>query len=343
MSTPGNSNLQGAAAALAAFALFASHDVVVKTLGATLATFQIVFFSVLLSFPLVMLMLMRDQTKGTLIPVHPWWSALRTAAAVVTGSSAFYAFSVLPLAETYAILFAAPLLITVMSIPILGERVGAHRWAAVVVGLIGVLVVLRPFGGQLALGHAAALTAAVASALASIIVRKIGAEERSAVLLLYPMMANFVVMAMLMPFVYRPMAIGELGLVGVMAVLAFVAGLLMIQAYKRADAAIVAPMQYSQILWAAGFGVLLFDEVPDRLTALGAGIIIASGLYIVLREALGGRSRSRPVLRSRPRPDTGTSPKSWGLWRLSGRPRTAQPEPLQMRGDGDSPRSTVGL
>jgi drug/metabolite transporter (DMT)-like permease len=92
-------------------------------------------------------MLMRDATQGTLIPVHPWWTALRTGAAILTGSSAFYAFSILPLAEVYAILFAAPLLITVLSIPILGEKVGRHRWFAVVRGLIGVLVVLRPGGG----------------------------------------------------------------------------------------------------------------------------------------------------------------------------------------------------
>ncbi len=343
MSASGNSNLTGAAAALAAFALFSTHDVVVKTLGATLATFQIVFFSVLLSFPLVMLMLMRDQTKGTLLPVHPWWSALRTLAAVITGSSAFYAFSVLPLAEVYALLFAAPLLITVLSVPVLGERVGPHRWAAVVIGLIGVMVVLRPFGGQFGPGHAAALTAASSSALASIIVRKIGAEERSAVLLLYPMMANFVAMAVLMPFVYTPMAITELGLVGVMSVLAFLAGLLMIQAYKRAAAAVVAPMQYSQILWASAFGAIFFAEVPDRPTVIGAGIIIASGLYIVLREVFGGTTLSSPVLRSRPRPDTGTSPKGWGLWRRPGQPGNTPGGALHSQPDTATPRNTVGL
>jgi len=100
------SNFKGAGFALVAFGLFATHDVVVKSLGASFATFQIVFFSVLLSFPLVSLMLMRDATQGTLIPVHPWWTALRTGAAILTGSAAFYAFSILPLTEVYAILFA---------------------------------------------------------------------------------------------------------------------------------------------------------------------------------------------------------------------------------------------
>ena len=311
---PQKSNVKGASLALIAFALFASHDVVVKTLGGGYQTFQIVFFSVLLSFPLVVLMLMRDQQSGTLIPAHPWWTSLRTVAAIITGSSAFYAFSVLPLAQVYAILFAAPLVITLLSIPILGERVGLHRWAAVILGLVGVIIVLRPGSADLTLGHAAALTAAICGALASIIVRKIGRDERSAVLLLYPMMANFAVMACLVPFVYVPMPINDLGLVGVMAVFSFIAGLFLINAYKAGDAAIVAPMQYSQIIWAALYGAFFFAESPDRETWIGAGIVIASGLYIVLREAFGPTTVSRPVLQSRARPETATSPRFGALW-----------------------------
>ncbi|MEM9974987.1 MAG: DMT family transporter [Pseudomonadota bacterium] len=310
MTPAAKANLKGVAFAIAAFGLFATHDVVVKTLGASYATFQIIFFSVLFAFPLVVLMLMRDATKGTLIPAHPWWTAGRTLAAILTGSSAFYAFSVLPLAQVYAIIFAAPLIITVLSIPILGEKVGGHRWGAVAVGLIGVLVVLRPGVGEFGLGHLAALVAAISGALASVIVRKIGRDERSVVLLVYPMMANFVLMACLLPFVYRPMPIEHLGLVGLMAALAFIAGLMLIAAYKAADAAMVAPMQYSQILWAAVYGYFFFDELPDAVTGLGALIIIASGLYIVLREAVGGRSETTPVLRSRSRPETGTSPRT---------------------------------
>lgn len=310
MDTTGKSNLRGAAMGLGAFALFSTHDVVVKTLGATYATFQIIFFSVLLSFPLVVLMLMRDGTSANLIPRHPWWSALRTAAAITTGACAFYAFTVLPLAQTYAILFAMPLLITVLSIPVLGEKVGGHRWAAVIAGLIGVLIVLRPGSEPLGLGHLAALVAAISGATAAVIVRKIGREERSAVLLLYPMMANFVLMAIAIPFVYRPMPVEHLGLIGLMAVLAFLAGLLLIGAYKAADAAIVAPMQYSQILWATGFGLVFFSELPDAMTGIGALVIIASGIYIVLRETLGGRSETTPVLKSRTRVETATSPRT---------------------------------
>ncbi len=302
-------NTRGAALALVAFAIFSTHDVVVKYLGGSYSPVQIVFFSVLLGFPLVTLVMMRDATDGNLLPRHPWWTAIRTVAAVITGLSAFYAFSVLPLAQVYAILFAAPLLITVLAVPILGEKVRLRRGLAVLVGLAGVIIVLRPAQVELELGHIAALTAAVGGALSSIIVRKIGADERGVVLILYPMMANFLFMACLLPFVYQPMPLVDFAAVGVMALLALVGTFLVIMAYRSGEAVIIAPMQYSQILWATAFGFLLFGETVDLATAIGAGVIIASGLYIVLREGRSDASDNQPVLQTRSRPDFGTVPR----------------------------------
>lgn len=303
------SNLKGVAFALTGFAVFSTHDVVIKVLGASYAPFQILFFSALLGFPLATLMLITDKTPGTLRPVHPWWVTARTAAALVTGVSAFYAFSVLPLAQVYAFIFAAPLFITILSIPMLGEKVGPHRWAAVAMGLAGVLIVLRPGAEPLTLGHAAGVTAAAGSAFASVIARKIGSEERSAVMMLYPMMANVAIMGMIMPFVYVPMPIQHLGLFAVVAVLGFTGALCTILAYRSGDAAIVAPMQYSQIIWAAIFGALFFSEYPDRFTWIGASIIVLAGVYVVVRESMGGRSDNTPVLRTRSRAETGTTPR----------------------------------
>lgn len=312
-------NAKGALLALAAFGVFSTHDVIVKILGGTYSPFQIVFFSVLLSFPLATVMLMRDAKPGTLVPVHPWWLALRTGAAVVTGVSAFYAFSVLPLAQVYAILFASPLLITVLAIPVLGEKVRLRRWLAVLVGLIGVLVVLRPGQTALSLGHLAALAAAVGGSLASIVVRKIGNEERPVVMLLYPMVVNFVLMACALPFVYIPMPIEHLGMLAIIATFAWIANRLVIAAYQAGEAAIIAPMQYSQIVWATGFGLLFFDEAIDQATGIGAGIIIASGLYIVLRESRSGTSENTPVLRTRSRSETGTTPRVSLRMRIAGK------------------------
>ena len=213
-----------------------------------------------------------------------------------------------PLAETYAILFASPLLITLLAIPLLGERIGLHRGAAIVVGLVGVLVVLQPGETELTLAHGAALAGAFFSALASVIVRKIGQDERSAVLLLYPMVANFLVMGAIMPFVYVPVEGADLAGLGLMAVLGFAATLLLIGAYRAASAVIVAPMQYSQILWAVLFGALFFDEYPTLNVLVGAGIIVLSGIYIVLREDKVEDSKS-PVLRTRSRFVSGAIPR----------------------------------
>lgn len=291
-----NSNLHGALLSLAAFGIFATHDVILKTLGATYSPFQIVFFSVLFGFPMTIFLLISDKTDGNLRPVHPWWTALRVGASVVTSGSVVYAFSTLPLSQVYAIVFATPLFITILSIPVLGEVIKLRRWLAVIVGLGGVLIVIQPGSAHLGLGHAAALLGALCSSIASITIRKIGADERSIVLLLYPMLANFLVMGAILPFVYLPMPIADIGGITMVAILGVVAMSLMIGAYNRAEAVIVAPMQYSQILWATVYGYFLFDEKLDTPTAIGAGIIIASGLYILMRESRSKSGGKKPVL-----------------------------------------------
>lgn len=315
MSETPKSNARGAMFALSAFAIFSTHDLVVKLLGGQFAPFQIVFFSTLFGFPVVSVMLMRDRTDGNLRPRYPVWTAARTIAQVVSTVSVFYAFSALPMAQAYAILFASPLLITLLAIPILGEQVGLQRGLAILVGLAGVMVVLQPGSTELELGHAAALVGAFGGALASVVVRKVGREERNAVLMLYPMVANFVVMGALLPFVYVPVEIEHLGGLFMMSFLAICATLLQIRAYRNADAGIVAPMQYSQIIWATIFGALMFGERPGWNTILGAAIVIASGLFIVVRESRK-RGSSAPVLSTRARFAQGTLPRLGSFLRV---------------------------
>ncbi len=307
----GNANITGALYALGGFAIYAGHDAVVKFLGGSYSPVQVLFFSVLFSFPVITLVLLRDPEDRNLIPRHPWWTAARTAASTVVGGSAFYAFATLPLAETYAILFTMPLFITMLSVPMLGEQVGVRRGLAVVVGLVGVVIVLDPGRSTLGLGHLAALVAAVASSFATVVMRKIGGEERSVVLLLYPMVANFVIMGALLPLVYQPMPGAHLGAVALMALMGSTAGFLVIRAYRLSQAVVVAPMQYSQILWATLFGYVLFGERPSDHVVLGATIVIASGVYMVWRESSRRTTSTRPILRSFfGRQETGTMPKT---------------------------------
>jgi len=316
---------KGPGFALLGFFLFATHDVIIKSLGATYSPIQIVFFSTILGFPLATFLLMRDATKGNLIPKYPAWVAARTILAVIGASSVFYAFSALPLSQVYAIIFATPLVITVLAIPVLGEKVGIHRWVAVVVGLFGVLIVVRPGSADIQPGHIAAMIAAVASAAASVIIRRIGREERSVVIMLYPMMANFIVMGALLPLVYKPVPIEHLGGLAGIAVLGFLGGLCIIAAYRNAEAAIIAPNQYSQIVWSVIFGALIFNEWPDANTALGASIIILSGLYILLRETRSKSSKNTPVLRTRTRFETSTTPRLSPIIRAN-RKKDGKPE-----------------
>jgi S-adenosylmethionine uptake transporter len=306
--------LRGALLSLAAFSFYATHDVVVKYLGGTYSSFQTMFFAGLMGFPIITVLLLSDRRDGTLIPRHPWWTALRTVSAVVTGAMGFYAFSKLPMATCYAIFFAMPLLITLLAIPLLGEKVGIRRGIAIVVGLLGVLIVLRPGGGDgFSLGHLAALGAATTGSLSSVIVRKIGRDERSVVLMLYPMVLTFVATGSLMPFVYQPMPVTDLTLTALMALLGTLGALSSIAAYRTAAAVVVAPMQYSQIIWAAIYGWLFFNESIDFYTAVGSSVIIASGIYIVLREGTPSVSQNRPVLENRSRWEIGTLPRisSW--------------------------------
>ena len=310
MSDAPQSPLKGSGFAFAAFAIFATHDAVIKSLGVNFSVFQIIFFAMLFAFVPMSVLMLADRQVDNFRPHHPWLILLRSATALIAMSTAFYAFTVLSLAEVYALLFATPLLITAMSAFFLGEPVRAQRWAAVLVGLVGVLIVLRPGVTEISLGHICALVAAFCSSLGSVIMRKIGGEERTAVMILYPMLSSILAMAIVLPFVYVPMEVVELGMFASLGVLSVGAQVMIIGAYRIAPAAVVAPIQYSQILWATIFGLLFFDELPDMWVGVGASIIIASGVFIVWRESRPSVSVRNPVLRDpNPRYDTGPSPK----------------------------------
>ncbi|MBC7478743.1 MAG: DMT family transporter [Pseudorhodobacter sp.] len=312
---PRQSNLKGAALALISFGIYATADAIVKYMGASYSPFQNIFFSTLFGFPLVAIMLMGDQREGNLRPRKPKMTLIRSGLVVLNVLCGFYAFSALPLSEAYPIFFSSPLLITLFAIPMLGEKVGLHRGIAILVGLLGVVVVLRPGQTHLGLGHLAAVAASVIFAVSSILVRLTGQSERSVVIMLYPMIANFIVSGTALAFVYKPMPITHLGLIAAMSALGFIAGILSIAAYRRAQAAIIAPMQYSQIIWASVYGALIFGESHDFWTVVGTLIIMASGVYIVLREGASA-SRTKPVTEARTRFDLGLMPRLTSLFKF---------------------------
>ena len=186
----------------------------------------------------------------------------RSVAGAAAAFLAFFAFTELPLAQVYAILFATPILITLLAIPFLGETVRLRRGLAVAIGLAGVLIVLRPGAQPLQPGHLAALAAALLASVNAIIMRRIGGQERMVVMILYPMFTGFVIMGGALAFVYRPMPLADLGLLAVIAVLVLLAMMSILAAYRSGPAIFVAPMQYSQILWAVLLGALFSTRPP---------------------------------------------------------------------------------
>lgn len=288
--------MRGVGLSLAAFAIFSLHDALIKSIQ-DVPVFQVVFFVVLFSFVPFAFFLAFDGTERSLRPQLPGLVALRCVFSVVGLLCVFYAFGRLPMAEVYSLLFAAPILITLLAIPILGERVRLFRWFAIMFGMLGVLIVLRPGTTTLSISHLAALGAASCTALVSVVTRKIGSREQSVTLILYPMLTNVVVTGIATIFVYVPLP-GEVMLrlcgIGVLSVLG---QSLMIQAYRASEAQFVAPMQYSQMLWALLYGAIIFHEPVDRTVLLGSAVIVCSGLLFIWRELVA--SVSQPVLRTR--------------------------------------------
>ena len=312
--TDTKSSVQGVFLALLGFALYSTHDVFVKHLGGFYSPFQILFFAVLFSFPLVTLYVVKNPRTGSLWPHYPMLMFIRVLAISLTGFCAFYAFSVLALPQTYALLFLTPVIITVLSVPVLGERVGLHRWGSVLLGFAGVLIVLQPTVSSLTLGHAAGIGSAFGAAINALITRKIGPREKTAVMLIYPLLGNFFIFGMILPFVYKPMPLVHLGEITAISVLGFLAMICIVGSFQRATAGVIAPMQYSQIIWAGIFGTMLFDEQMTWAFVLGAGLIVTSGLYIVQREWTKADSLQPVLSNGMFRPDSGLRPRFAISW-----------------------------
>jgi S-adenosylmethionine uptake transporter len=277
-------NLSGAGLGLMAFGAYAVYDVSVKFLGGGYHPLQIIAAAGLMTMPLLLLYVLLDREGGSLRPVRPGLMALRSLGTVLNFVFGVTAFTMLPLAEAYVIFFAMPLFITLLAVPFLGERIDPVRGIAVIAGLVGVGIALDPGRTPLNWGHAAALAGALVGAMNYVIIRKTGAVERTAVLMVWPLLVLFFVVAAATPFVYVPMPLRDLGIAALMAV-ALIAGVLMIiAAYRRAPAIIVAPMQYSQILWAAVLGALLFDEHMGPRILIGSALIAVAGIAVVARQ-----------------------------------------------------------
>lgn len=277
--------------------LLALMDLGIKWLSADYPTMQIVFFRSFFGLVPLLLPILLSGRWNDLRTRRPLAHLARGLVAVIAAGSFFFALGELPLATVYTIGYSAPLFMTALSLPLLGERVGIRRWAAVLVGFAGVLLAMRPgFGdaGFLSLGAAAALVGAFGYALALVSVRLLSRTETNAAIAVYGTLVMALASGLTLPGRFVMPAPVNLALLIGLGLLGGTAALAMVEAFRRSPAAVLAPFEYSTILWGVLFGYLIWNEVPDGWVAAGAAIVIASGLYILQRE----RAR-RPVAAAR--------------------------------------------
>ncbi len=273
--------LRGALLALASMAVFAANDNIIKFLGGGYNAFQIMFFSNLASVPLVMAQMALDRDGRNFRPQLPRMMMVRCAFALINSACIVYAFGKLPLAQCYAIFFSMPLLVTLLAAKTLNEPISMGRGVAVLLGFVGVVIALQPGQQPIQFAHIVAVIGAVTASVNFVILRKTSQIERTAVNIIYPMLTQLAISALILPFVYTPMQMGDMALTWAMAGCGVTGLFLIIAAYRVAPAIIVAPMQYSQIIWAALTGAFIFNETATPATWAGLTLIIAAGTYIL--------------------------------------------------------------
>ena len=215
---------------------------------------------------------------------------LRATLFLVTSALFFTTVHVTPLATANSIMFLVPILITALSVPILRESVGARRWLSVAVGFAGALLIVRPGTDFLALAVIVPLAAALSQAFYELITRLTSRGDTPFTTAAYTPLVGVLVASAITPFFWIPPDFADWALMAFLGMVSFVSQFTLIKAYQAAPAAVVAPYYYTMLIWATVFGFVLFDEVPDAETLLGALIIVASGLYIFREE----RAPNRP-------------------------------------------------
>ena len=246
---------------------------------------EIVFYRQAIAILPVLALVIPSAGLASLKTRRPWLHASRTAVGTTGMILNFITISLLPLAETQALWFTTPLFATILSAIILRETVGIHRWSAVALGFIGVLIVVQPQTGHLpVVGATTGLTSALLTAFVTILLRQLGRTEPALTTVFWFFTMSAIPLAVVMPWFAQShplvvwMLLAAMGIVGGLGQVALTLSL------QYAPVSTVAPVDYASLIWSTLFGVWLFAEMPTAWTWIGAPIIVASGLYIVWRE-----------------------------------------------------------
>lgn len=275
---------------LLAVGLFALMDAILKLLSPHYSPLQVATLRALSSLPLVLVWVMASVGVASLLRVRWSLHLLRGALAVLMMACFAFGLRSLPLSTAYALFFVAPLLIAALSVPLLREQVGPRRWAAIAVGLFGVLVVLRPTGEGLAtLAGLSVLAAAAAYAVSAISVRILGRSDSTQAMVFWMLALMALGAGALALPGWQPIDPSHYALIAGMGLTGALAQVAITEAFRQGEASVIAPLEYSALVWGLGLDLLVWQVLPDAVILLGAGIIVASGIYLLHRERLRHR------------------------------------------------------
>jgi drug/metabolite transporter (DMT)-like permease len=286
-----NRRAKGIAAMIGAVALFSAMDALLKLLAEDYLPMQVTTLRGLASIPFLLLPFLVRGRWHRLRPAHWHWHIARGAIGVIMLASFIFAVQRLSLADTYSIFMCAPLFIAALSVPLLHEKVTAGQWAAIAVGLGGVIVMLRPTGaGWASIGGLAAALAAVCYAVSAIAIRVLSRTETTESLVFYYTVFLSVGAGLVAFPGWQPMQLSDLPLLLGIGVFGSVAQLLITEAFRNAPASVVAPFEYTALLWGVLLDLAVWNVLPGVLTLAGGAVVIGAGLYLIARER-----RSQPA------------------------------------------------
>jgi len=284
---------------LAATALFTLMSAVVKLVSVNIPFFEIMFFRSFIALPVVLLIVMRMSGGAKLATQRFGQHVLRAMTGTAAMSCSFFALTVLPLAEQTALTFTTPIFVTLLAIPLLGEKVGIHRFSAVIIGFLGVLVIalgkdafLGPVDPWIIFGMCVAVAHGLFSALTTLLVRSLSATESSTTIVLWQSLLMTGFTALTLPFVWVTPDATEWVLLILIGVVGAVAQVMLTEAYASAQVSSLGAYSYTGILWAVLLGWIFFGEQPGIATFIGSGLIVLASLYILRREMIRARQKT---------------------------------------------------
>jgi len=314
--------LLGILCVLGAGATFSSSDMLIKTLSGVYPLHQIVLIRAIVALLIILGIFMPLEGGFKNLRSERWRLHLFRGLCVVVANMAFFVgIAAMPLGEATAIFFVAPLFITALSVPFLGERVGIRRWISVAAGLVGVVVIMRPGTEAFRYAAMAPVLAAFAYAAMQITARKLGVTERASTMAFYVQITFLLVCTAsglfagdgrfaegvdnpTLLFLLRAWIVpaqSDSAVMIVIGILSAFGAYLISQGYRIAEATTVAPFEYIALPMAIFWGVIIFDEWPDTVAFIGIGLIFSSGLYAFWRENVRGANIAvdHPLPRSR--------------------------------------------